>query len=80
LIERCVEIVKKKQISSDRFEFQALLGVPVEETLKRLVQDGYRVRIYVPFGKEWYPYSVRRLKENPRIASYVIKHLFGFGV
>jgi len=80
LIERCVEIVKKKQISSDRFEFQALLGVPVDETLKRLVENGYRVRIYVPFGKEWYPYSVRRLKENPRIASYVIKHLFGFGV
>jgi len=80
LIERCVELVKKKQISSDRFEFQALLGVPVDETLKKLVEDGYKVRIYVPFGKEWYPYSVRRLKENPRIASYVIKHLFGFGV
>jgi proline dehydrogenase len=80
LIEGCVELVKKKQISSDRFEFQALLGVPVDETLKKLVEDGYKVRIYVPFGKEWYPYSVRRLKENPRIASYVIKHLLGFGV
>jgi len=79
LIERCLELVKEKHISSDRFEFQALLGVPIEETLKALVRDGYKVRVYVPFGKEWYPYSIRRLKENPRIASYVIKHLFGFG-
>lgn len=63
-------------IPKDRFEFQALLGVPVEDVLKPLVEQGYKVRWYVPFGVEWYPYSVRRLKENPKMATYIVRHWF----
>ena len=44
--------------------------------LEKLISRGYKVRIYVPFGPDWYEYSLRRLKENPNIAGYVIKNLF----
>ncbi|NWF90581.1 MAG: proline dehydrogenase, partial [Ignavibacteriaceae bacterium] len=45
----------------------------------KIKSDGYKVRIYVPFGKDWYAYSIRRLKENPQIAGYVFKNIFSFG-
>jgi proline dehydrogenase len=57
-------------------EFQALLGVPVRRTLERLKADGFVVRLYVPYGREWYAYSVRRLKENPAMAMAIAKSLF----
>ena len=44
--------------------------------LEELLARGYKVRIYVPYGESWYDYSMRRLKENPRIAAYVLKNLF----
>ena len=44
--------------------------------LKKLLKSGYKVRVYVPYGPDWYEYSLRRLKENPNIAGYVIKNLF----
>ena len=49
---------------------QMLLGVD-EELRNILVESGYKVRVYVPFGEEWYEYSTRRLQENPKIARYV---------
>ena len=53
-----------------------LLGV--DEQLRRLtLEDGYKLRVYVPYGKQWYEYSIRRLQENPKIAGYVIKNFFG---
>ena len=53
-----------------------LLGV--DEQLRRLIlKDGYKLRVYVPYGKQWYEYSIRRLQENPKIAGYVIKNFFG---
>lgn len=59
-------------VPRDRFEFQMLLGV--EEELRRiLIDSGYRLRVYVPYGKEWYAYSVRRLKENPALAGQVFR-------
>jgi len=64
------------KIASDRYEFQALYGVPIQKTLSRLVNDGHKVRIYIPFGKNWYAYCMRRLKENPDIAGYVFKDFF----
>lgn len=76
LIERCLDLVARMQVPADRFEFQALLGVPVEDVLDRLVSRGVRVRVYVPFGEEWFPYASRRLRENPRIASYVLRQMF----
>ena len=44
--------------------------------LEKHLKNGYKVRVYVPFGEDWYDYSIRRLKENPNIAGYVIKNLF----
>lgn len=75
LIGRCLGLVK--DVPTDRFEFQFLLGVPVEDVIKDLVSRGLCVRVYVPYGRDWYPYATRRLRENPKIASYVIRHLLG---
>ena len=61
---------------SDRFEFQVLYGVPMHGWNQKHLDSGYKVRVYVPFGKDWYKYSIRRLKENPDIAGYIIKNLF----
>lgn len=79
LIDESLKLVKELDIPSDRYEFQALLGVPIQEKLRSLIQDGHRVRIYVPYGVDWYAYSSRRLKENPDIAGYVLKNLFSRG-
>jgi proline dehydrogenase len=59
-----------KRTLSERYEFQMLLGVR-EKLGDALVREGQRVRIYVPFGRQWYEYSLRRLQENPRIAGYI---------
>ena len=76
LIDSLVELVEKKKIETTKFEFQVLYGVPMNGKLEKLISKGYKVRIYVPFGPDWYEYSLRRLKENPNIAGYVIKNLF----
>ena len=66
-----------KEISSkELFEFQCLYGVPMQGRLEKLIGDGFKVRIYVPFGSDWYDYSMRRLNENPKIINYVIGNLF----
>ncbi len=75
LIDRVCEFVEQEHIDRSLFEFQALLGVPVEATLRRLVARGYRVRVYVPYGPNWYAYSVRRLQENPRMAGEIARNL-----
>jgi proline dehydrogenase len=79
LIERVRTLIAKLGAPNDRYEFQALLGVPIEDVLDGLVADGITVRVYVPFGGEWYPYSTRRLKENPKLATYVLKQMFHLG-
>ena len=76
LIDRIDEWIESTQVSSDRFEFQVLYGVPMGGRLEQLLDKGYTVRQYVPFGKEWFDYSLRRLKENPKIMSYVLGNLF----
>jgi proline dehydrogenase len=75
LIDASARIVAERSLSRDKYEFQMLLGVKEKLRLK-LRQDGHRVRVYVPFGRQWYPYSIRRLKENPAIAGYVLKTIF----
>lgn len=77
LLQRLLDLVQRLDVPRDRFEFQALLGVPVEDLLAGYVQQGFRVRWYVPFGEEWYAYSTRRLKENPNLASYIVRQMFG---
>jgi proline dehydrogenase len=75
LIEAAERLIREMKLRRDQYEFQMLLGVR-PELRKRLVRDGHKVRLYVPFGEHWYGYSTRRFKENPEIAGYVFKALF----
>ena len=76
LIHKIDEWITENKIPNDRFEFQVLYGVPMGNELEILKSKGYSVRVYIPFGDTWYEYSIRRLKENPNIAGYVLKNLF----
>tara|TARA_B100000131_G_C17989213_1_gene561814 strand:+ start:66 stop:974 length:909 start_codon:yes stop_codon:yes gene_type:complete len=76
LIDKIYNLIKKYKVSRNRFEFQVLYGVPVSNYLKKHILNGYKVRVYVPFGPDWYDYSIRRLKENPNIAGYIISNIF----
>jgi proline dehydrogenase len=71
LIERATRFVATKGISRDRFEFQMLFGVR-RDLQERLVKDGYRLRVYVPFGTQWYPYFMRRLAERPANLAFIV--------
>lgn len=75
LVQRSLELLRKHRAEKDRYEFQVLLGVR-EELRARLLRDGHPVRVYVPYGEQWYAYSLRRLKENPAIAGQVLRSLF----
>ena len=76
LIEEGRRLVNRYQRERHKYEFQMLLGVR-EERGDHLVEEGHRLRIYVPFGEQWYAYSLRRLQENPRIAGYIAADTFG---
>ncbi|MBN2568992.1 MAG: proline dehydrogenase family protein [Deltaproteobacteria bacterium] len=71
-----LKIIHYLKLPKDAYEFQMLVGVD-EELRDIIVNAGHRMRVYVPYGEKWYAYSVRRLKENPEIAGYVIKNLLG---
>jgi proline dehydrogenase len=67
-----MRIVDRLGLDRDRYEFQMLLGVDPE--LRRIIlANGHRLRVYVPYGKDWYPYSIRRLRENPTVALHVMR-------
>lgn len=73
-----VALIDRMGVSRDRYEFQMLLGV--DEQLRRILIDaGHRLRVYVPYGQDWYQYSLRRLRENPEVAGHVAKAFFGIG-
>ena len=70
LIGEALALVERRGLGRDDYEFQMLLGVR-PELGDELAREGHRLRIYVPFGRRWYEYSIRRLQENPKIAGYV---------
>ncbi len=74
LIRHALEFARAHDITPDRFDFEMLFGVRRDLQL-RLVQQGYRVRIYVPYGREWYPYLVRRLAERPANLGFFMRSL-----
>ncbi len=76
LIDGAYKLIKEFGKKNTEYEFQMLLGVR-EGLRDRLLKDGNRVRVYVPFGSHWYGYSIRRFKENPQVAGYIFKSLFG---
>ncbi len=76
LVWEALRLIDHLGLDREQYEFQMLLGVD-EELRDMLVEAGHHLRVYVPFGEQWYAYSVRRLRENPRIAGYVARGVFG---
>lgn len=76
LVYETMHLVRKLGLSPDKYEFQMLLGVD-EELREIILKQGHRLRIYVPYGVDWLPYSRRRLKENPSIAQHALKQMLG---
>jgi proline dehydrogenase len=75
IIEYTKELVEIHQIPSDQFEFQMLYGIRPERQLQ-LVKEGYKMRVYVPFGTDWYGYFMRRLAERPANVAFVLNGIF----
>jgi proline dehydrogenase len=75
MIRATIEFAQKEQIHPSAFEFQMLYGVR-RDLQTKLVKDGWRCRVYIPFGTEWYPYLMRRLAERPANAIFILKNLF----
>ncbi|WP_429322262.1 proline dehydrogenase family protein [Paraburkholderia sp. GAS448] len=71
LIDALIKWLQRERIDKSRFEFQMLLG-GCEPLRDDLLAQGFNVRVYVPYGHDWYGYSTRRIKENPRIAGYIV--------
>jgi len=75
LVEGAYKLIEKYKVPREKYEFQMLYGV-TPQLRKSIVDAGHRMRIYVPFGNQWFAYSTRRLKENPAMAKEIIKALF----
>jgi len=75
LIEGSYRLIEKYNVPKDLYEFQMLYGV-TPGLRQSVVNKGHAMRVYVPFGEKWFGYSTRRLKENPKIASHIIKAIF----
>ena len=75
MIDATVDFVRRQGISKEKFEFQMLYGIR-RDLQRQLAHDGYNVRVYVPYGKHWYPYFMRRLAERPANIWFVLKNLF----
>jgi proline dehydrogenase len=75
MIAQTIRFAAAKQISKDDFEFQMLYGVRTD-LQRQLVKDGYRLRIYIPFGKDWFPYFMRRLAERPANLAFFLRNAF----
>jgi len=76
LINEIIKLINDFNIQKEQFEFQYLYGVPMNDMIALYKEHNYKIRVYIPFGIDWYDYSIRRIKENPKIATYVINNLF----
>jgi proline dehydrogenase len=75
LINGAYKLIEKYNVPKNMYEFQMLYGV-TPNLRESVVNEGHTMRVYVPFGKQWFGYSTRRLKENPKMASHIIKAIF----
>jgi len=75
MIGATIRFAAAKQITKDDFEFQMLYGVRTD-LQQQLVRDGFRVRVYIPFGRDWFPYFMRRLAERPANVAFLLRNLF----
>ena len=77
-VQKALATIDRLKLTPDRYEFQMLLGV--DPLLRRtILKAGHRLRVYVPYGRDWYAYSLRRLKENPSIARHTVRMILGMG-
>jgi len=74
IIRRALEHVKERKMAPDRFEFQMLYGIR-RDLQRELIRQGYRLRLYVPYGNAWYPYFMRRLAERPANVLFLLRNL-----
>jgi proline dehydrogenase len=75
LVDGAYKLIEKYNVPRNMYEFQMLYGV-TPKLRESIVNEGHTMRVYVPFGKQWFGYSTRRLKENPKMASHIIKAIF----
>ena len=75
LVDQASNLIKERNLDKTKYEYQMLYGV-TPELRSSIVKQGHKMRVYVPFGNEWFGYSTRRLKENPKMASHIVKALF----
>jgi proline dehydrogenase len=75
LVEGAYRLIEKYNVPEQMYEFQMLYGV-TPKLRDSIVAEGHSMRVYVPFGKQWFGYSTRRLKENPKMATHIIKAIF----
>lgn len=75
LVDESLKMITEMNIPKNMYEFQMLYGV-TPDLRQSVVDNGHRMRVYVPYGKQWFNYSTRRLKENPKMAQHIIKALF----
>ncbi|KAA3610424.1 MAG: proline dehydrogenase [Calditrichaeota bacterium] len=76
LVLHAFKVIEKLKLDPKEYEFQMLLGV-TEKLRDQIIAKGHRLRVYVPYGQDWYQYSIRRLKENPRMAKMIMGKIFG---
>ena len=75
MIAATIDFANQRGISKDKFEFQMLYGIRTD-LQQKLVRDGYRMRIYIPYGRDWFPYFMRRLAERPANLLFFVRNLF----
>ncbi len=75
LVEEAFKLLEKYKVPKDMYEFQMLYGV-TPKLRQTILDKGHTMRVYVPFGKDWFGYSTRRLQENPKMASHIVKAVF----
>jgi proline dehydrogenase len=75
MIDATIDFASKQGIGKDAFEFQMLYGIRTD-LQQQLVRDGYRMRVYIPYGTEWFPYFMRRLAERPANVLFFLRNLF----
>jgi len=75
ILDEAIRYVRERKYTPDRFEFQMLYGIR-RALQARIVKQGFRLRVYVPYGAAWYPYFMRRLAERPANALFLVRNLF----
>lgn len=75
VVDAAIQLIEKYQIPREKYEFQMLYGV-TPKLRQSILDKGHRMRVYIPFGKQWFGYSVRRIKENPKLGEVFLKALF----